>query len=50
MVLNLLDNAVKYTPERGKVSVDMEKADGSYLIRVKDNGAGIPPEVQALHL
>ncbi len=47
MVLNLLDNAVKYTPERGKVSVDLEKANGSYLIRVADNGAGIPPEAQS---
>lgn len=47
MVLNLLDNAVKYTPERGKVSVNLEKANGSYLIRVADNGAGIPPEAQS---
>jgi signal transduction histidine kinase len=50
MVLNLLDNAVKYTPERGEVSlgmVGMEKVNGSYLIRVKDNGAGIPTEAQS---
>jgi heavy metal sensor kinase len=46
MVLNLLDNAVKYTPERGQVRVSLERKNGSYLVRVADNGGGIPPEAQ----
>jgi signal transduction histidine kinase len=46
MVLNLLDNAVKYTPERGEVRVSLERKNGSYLVRVADTGIGIPPEAQ----
>jgi signal transduction histidine kinase len=48
MVLNLLDNAVKYTHERGEIRVSLETSGVSYLIRVSDNGPGIPPEAQAL--
>lgn len=41
---NLVDNAVKYTPPGGHVSVDV-LADGSRgLLRVRDSGAGIPPD------
>jgi heavy metal sensor kinase len=46
MVLNLLDNAVKYTPERGEVHVSLERKNGSYLLRVADTGEGIPEEAQ----
>ena len=47
---NLLDNAVKYTPEGGKVWVRgrVEIGDGSiFLIEVADNGPGIPAADQA---
>jgi signal transduction histidine kinase len=47
MVLNLLDNAIKYTPSPGTVRVGMEYADGHWLIRVVDSGRGIPTEAQA---
>jgi signal transduction histidine kinase len=47
MVLNLLDNAVKYTPERGEIRLALGRSNGSYLIRVADNGSGIPPEAQS---
>jgi signal transduction histidine kinase len=41
---NLLTNAVKFTPEGGKIEVRLG-ADGSHLIvSVKDNGIGIKPE------
>jgi heavy metal sensor kinase len=46
MVLNLLDNAVKYTPERGEIRVSLERKNGSYLVRVADSGIGIPQEAQ----
>jgi signal transduction histidine kinase len=39
---NLLENAIKYTPESGKVGVDLE-VDGEFLrVKIKDNGIGIP--------
>jgi two-component system, OmpR family, sensor histidine kinase SenX3 len=42
-VLNLLDNAVKYSGNNVKVMVEAEPVDGKYVaLRVKDQGAGIP--------
>lgn len=46
MVLNLLDNAVKYTSTGGKVRMDLERRDGFYYISVQDTGSGIPVEEQ----
>ncbi len=46
MLLNLLDNAIKYTPPRGRVLVKCEVRDGEYLLTVSDTGAGIPVEMQ----
>jgi signal transduction histidine kinase len=43
-VANLVDNAIKYTPEGGHVVVELEhSADGPQLV-VSDSGPGIPPE------
>lgn len=39
---NLLSNAIKYLPKRGKVRVFIEKQNSSALIKVSDNGYGIP--------
>jgi two-component system, OmpR family, phosphate regulon sensor histidine kinase PhoR len=45
---NLVDNAVKYTPEGGRVAITTSAgADGSARIEVADNGPGIAPEHQA---
>ena len=44
MVRNLLDNAIKYTPGGGKVSVELAQANGNFELRVSDNGIGIPHE------
>ena len=41
-VTNLLDNAIKYTAERGKVSIELKAQDDSFEIVVRDNGPGIP--------
>ncbi|QEL16465.1 hybrid sensor histidine kinase/response regulator [Limnoglobus roseus] len=42
---NLLNNAAKYTEAGGRVTLSVEKADGSAVVRVKDTGVGIPPEL-----
>ena len=46
MLLNLLDNAVKYTPADGEISVTLVSQDGNALIIVSDTGIGIPAEDQ----
>jgi two-component system, OmpR family, sensor kinase len=46
MILNLLDNAIKYTPAGGRVHVDSVRVDAAYIVRVTDTGAGIPPAAQ----
>ena len=44
VLLNLLDNAVKYTEPGGSVDVSVSAAGGRAVIRVRDTGIGIPPE------
>lgn len=46
LLLNLLDNAIKYTPAGGSVSVSCELRNGSYELSVKDSGLGIAEELQ----
>ena len=43
---NLLDNAIKYTPEGGKVAVKRALRSPNIIISVRDTGMGIPPEEQ----
>jgi signal transduction histidine kinase len=47
VVANLLNNAAKYTPPGGAVSLSAGIRDGVAEIRVSDTGVGIPPEMQA---
>jgi heavy metal sensor kinase len=42
--INLVDNALKYTPEGGEVRVRVEERDGASVVTVGDTGIGIPPE------
>ncbi|MGO8674431.1 MAG: sensor histidine kinase [Limisphaerales bacterium] len=44
VVVNLLDNAIKYTPEGGAVSLKVEAGNGKAILEVADNGPGIPAE------
>ena len=47
LLLNLLDNAVKYTPTGGKVELSLTRQNGHHHITVADTGIGIPTEAQA---
>ena len=38
----LLDNAISYVPENGKIILSLSQTETHFLIRVKDNGPGIP--------
>ena len=44
LVANLLDNALKFTPEGGTVSLSLSKRDSAPVIAVRDSGCGIAPE------
>lgn len=46
MLLNLLDNAIKYTPQGGAVSVSCARRGAEYALSVTDSGPGIPGELQ----
>lgn len=46
MLLNLVDNAVKFTPSDGAVTLSLERRADEYLISVTDAGPGIPPEAR----
>lgn len=47
MAFNLIDNAMKYTPEGGKISVSVEHTADGVCLQVADNGIGIPAQHQA---
>jgi len=42
--VNLVNNAIKYTGEHGKVNIDLSMDDSIVTVKVKDNGIGIPAE------
>ena len=46
MLSNLIDNALRYTPDGGTVTVRSGLAGGRPFVEVEDNGPGIPPEQQ----
>ena len=47
ILYNLTDNAIKYSPDGGKISVILREEERGIVWRVRDNGVGIPQEDQA---
>jgi heavy metal sensor kinase len=43
---NLLDNALKYTPDGGAVTITASQENGRAIVHFRDTGMGIPPEEQ----
>ncbi len=44
VIFNLVDNAVRFTPEGGEVRIEAHRHDGAVEVSVADTGVGIPPE------
>jgi len=44
VLANILDNAIKYTPAGGRVTVDAKQSDGRSIIAIADSGIGISPK------
>lgn len=47
LFLNILDNALKYTPENGKITIALSQDKHYGIVQVTDTGVGIAPEHQA---
>ncbi len=47
VIINLLDNAIKYTPDYGVVTVSTASSGTEVFVRIKDTGPGIPQEALA---
>ena len=47
LLLNLLDNAVRHSPEHGEIRVRLAAAPEAYRLLVADDGPGIPPAARA---
>ena len=48
VVVNLLDNAIKYSPDYGIVTISTASSGDEVYIRFKDTGPGIPPDAQMM--
>ncbi|MDR3393100.1 MAG: ATP-binding protein [Sulfuriferula sp.] len=49
LLRNLVDNAIRYTPQNGKVSVEIAQQDSHILLRISDSGPGIS-ELERQHV
>ncbi len=48
LIHNLIDNAIKYTNDHGKITVAVDLKDSKVRLAVEDDGIGIPKEDQAM--
>jgi PAS domain S-box-containing protein len=46
VLMNLAGNAIKFTPEGGRIEMAARRVDNQVRVEVRDNGPGIPPEQQ----
>lgn len=46
IIHNLVSNAIKFTPVNGQIDIIVEETKKTFVIRVRDNGIGIPPHLQ----
>ncbi|HUW22515.1 MAG TPA: ATP-binding protein [bacterium] len=44
IITNILSNSVKFTPEKGKISVNIQDEKEHFQVSISDTGIGIPPE------
>jgi len=42
LFINLITNAIKYTPQKGGITIEAEEQDNQILVRITDTGIGIP--------
>lgn len=47
VIINIVDNAVKYTPPGSEIAISTEKSNGMVIVRIADNGSGITDEAKA---
>jgi signal transduction histidine kinase len=46
ILTNLIDNAIKYSPDGGRVEVEIARSGGRVRFRISDEGLGVPPAEQ----
>ncbi len=44
VLFNLIENAIKYTPAQGRITIEVNETEKNYTVWVRDTGIGIPPE------
>jgi signal transduction histidine kinase len=47
VILNLMSNAVKYTPSSGEIRITLDRADDRIRWSIRDTGVGVPKQAQA---
>ena len=50
IVVNLVNNAVKYTPDGGVIEIETAREGDEIVCRVRDNGVGLPPDARVFDL
>lgn len=48
VIINIVDNAIKYTQKDSEIIISTQKAQGKAVVRIADNGPGIPDDMKQL--